>query len=276
MSTCVGWYLQCRDSVTLATFWDNIFPVLQWHFKNSVFTSKRHPLALWQSNSVVAEQRNTHLRISSGCISSCHWLWLLSLDSPLLLDDRESAHLGSTHDTIKILSYVVNIGEMSCILSSKSNSSGLCIPLAKKWVWPRAIAIYVSSDYYSMFKNFKTETKKRKERNEAWFVIIVSFFTPHFKITNIEKECEEANHGLFNSPIPSLVSSSPDKMQLVLGFSLQPQALFYFQEDWGPSVLPEIHQGVRTIERWQHGEHVPCYFNLCLWERLESCVHFLF
>lgn len=148
MSTCVGWYLQCRDSVTLATFWDNIFPVLQWHFKNSVFTSKRHPLAPWQSHSVVAEQRDTHLRVSSGCISSCHWFWLLSLDGPLLLDDREPAHLGSTHDTTEILSYVINMGEMSCRSSTKSNMS------AKRWAWP--LAVYIFSDWYSMFKNFKT------------------------------------------------------------------------------------------------------------------------
>lgn len=108
---------------------------------------------------------------------------------------------------------------------------------------------------------------------------------PHFKITSVEKEREEVNHGLCNSRLPSLVSSSPinkenhkvqslgDKIQPVLGFSLQPQEFFSFQEDCGALQCFLRFHGVRTMETWQHEEHGPCYFNLCHekdWEAVRS------
>lgn len=78
----------------------------------------------------------------------------------------------------------------------------------------------------------------------------------YFKTTIIEKKQEEANHGLFNSPISSLFSPSPtkqegtrrttgDKMQLVLGFSPSASDLSYFHEDCGP--LPCFQGVIRDL-----------------------------
>lgn len=141
MSTCVGWYLQCRDSVTLATFWDNIFPVLQWHFKNSVFTSKRHPLALWRCDSVVAEQRDTRPEISSGCVSSYYWLLFHGLGWPCVLWKKETTK--TSRENFSVTCYWnfncfvrVHMNEICCVmLTSLLTSLSLSFPFATNWHW---------------------------------------------------------------------------------------------------------------------------------------------
>ena len=129
-STCVGWYLQCRDSVTLATFWDNIFPVLQWHFKNSVFTSKWHPLAPWRCDSVVAEQRDT-LEISSGCISGYSWLLHQGPGQPCGLWKKEATKTSS----IKKMSVPHTAGMLTAVQRLTRTGAAVWSWQASKHLW---------------------------------------------------------------------------------------------------------------------------------------------
>lgn len=135
-----------------------------------------------------------------------------------------------------------------------------------------------------LFTSFSTSilcsrTSKLKKKGKKDLRLDLSLSLASSRLTSrsqTENKREEANHGLLSSPIPSLVSSSPFNKenrgtkhgrQEAASTGFLPSASRTSLLSRGlrhPSVLPGSHQGVKSIKRWQHGEHVPCYFNLCL------------
>lgn len=211
-STCVGWYLRCQDSVTLATFWDNIFPVLQWHFKNSVFTSKRHPLAPWRCDSVVAEQRDTRLEISSGCISSHYWLLLLHGGGwPCILWKKEATK--TSRETVIVTrhwnlncSVWVQMNEICCVmLTSFWTSLSFSFQFVTKWHWApsdiRSLLTLTCCPY-----GFQYYTQKLNPLASLIFPM------SHLKVPRKRIPCrkhEEANYHPLNSSPSSLFLPVP-------------------------------------------------------------------